>query len=472
MNRLARKQSADPIQEKLRANKSDWNDEVSSLIDDMIQFKKLMNGKPNKFYNEKSKIIDPIPANPNKIIDNLLSRYNSIAQKSTAITKQQIEYSKNRKKKNASYVNNSLHSEASNILSRMWSRLTNVAVGDSFEAREKRYRMGMLDTLADLYSDLKKFERTLGKGVVITTTPSKEKVRQSQQLFNKINNLWNMLLSAFLEFLGPEPQLPAGEQEPAEPTEPAKTEQSKDAPKEGESAQLAASVEENEISERNDKVLMLKEWLKKAKTEDTFPSPDDSDDPLILLRQFQLYDRYASGKTKQDKENAKKHFEKIVLLYKRILQEMIANKRLKEAENKNKKASSNNNGLPPVLAFGFLGFGGVIGPVTRDMISLSVEIRSEINSAMDSLESAMDQNQLKNLFKSIADKMAQIREKMTRVVNYFVRGSENIDAYTSLLESGDLTGDRIRLTTKERTSLKDSLRKQRLRDLSKMYSGK
>ena len=41
----ARKKSLDPIQEELREKKSVWNKEVSEFINNLIQFKKLINGR-------------------------------------------------------------------------------------------------------------------------------------------------------------------------------------------------------------------------------------------------------------------------------------------------------------------------------------------------------------------------------------------------------------------------------------------
>lgn len=99
MIKSARKASSDPNQEKLRQNKDSWNKEVSSLINDLIHFKKLVNGWPNKFFDERSKIIDPIPSDPIKILSDLLSKYNNINQAGKNIVQQQIDYSKNRKKK-------------------------------------------------------------------------------------------------------------------------------------------------------------------------------------------------------------------------------------------------------------------------------------------------------------------------------------------------------------------------------------
>ena len=52
----------DPAQEKLRQSKAAWNKSVSAFINDVIHFKKLMNGWPSKYFKERSKITLPIPA--------------------------------------------------------------------------------------------------------------------------------------------------------------------------------------------------------------------------------------------------------------------------------------------------------------------------------------------------------------------------------------------------------------------------
>ena len=50
MNKEGRKQSADPIQEKLREHKAKWNKTVSEFIDNLIHLKKMMNGWPSKYH--------------------------------------------------------------------------------------------------------------------------------------------------------------------------------------------------------------------------------------------------------------------------------------------------------------------------------------------------------------------------------------------------------------------------------------
>ena len=99
MIKSARKSSLDPIQEKLRQSKADVNKDISAFVNDLIHFKKLMNGWPNKFHMEKSFIKDPIPADPNTIMGSLAGDFNNIAQECNNVVKQQLEYAKIRRKK-------------------------------------------------------------------------------------------------------------------------------------------------------------------------------------------------------------------------------------------------------------------------------------------------------------------------------------------------------------------------------------
>src|ERR1035437_7798643 len=98
MNKFS-KSPPDAVQQKLRNNKSIWNNSVSEFINDLIHCKKLMNGAPNKFHMEKGNIKDPIPADPATIIGSLANDFNEIAQTGNAIISEQAEYSKTRRKK-------------------------------------------------------------------------------------------------------------------------------------------------------------------------------------------------------------------------------------------------------------------------------------------------------------------------------------------------------------------------------------
>src|SRR5271156_2900040 len=99
IEKTARKPSADPVQEKLRQDKALWNKGVSVFITNLINLKKTMNGSPSKYFKERSKIVQPIPANPVAIIDSLAGAFQELAQQGSSIVQEQLAYSKNRRPK-------------------------------------------------------------------------------------------------------------------------------------------------------------------------------------------------------------------------------------------------------------------------------------------------------------------------------------------------------------------------------------
>lgn len=207
MIKEGRKPSNDPVQEKLRENKAQWNKSVSELIGDLINFKKLMNGSPSKFNMERSTIKEPIPSDPAAIIGVLAGDFQELAQKANAIIAQQIEYSKNRKKKqikSPSPASPSLSQQltattsydlmalGSSPLSRFLSKMKGPWFsGDGL--REKQYRVSLLTACADLHSDLKKFEE-----LILGSSP--ETIFSASKIMNKIEKQLNFIHSALKAF--------------------------------------------------------------------------------------------------------------------------------------------------------------------------------------------------------------------------------------------------------------------------------
>jgi len=227
MIKSARKPSSDPVQEKLRQSKAVWNKEVSTFVNDLIHYKKLMNGWPNKFHMEKSLIKEPVPADPATIIGSLVSDFNDIAQKSNALVKQQLEYSKARRKRQMKQTNlplgtpapkaepaapapdlsqqlslplaasfeekYGLVAEGSNKISRFFTRLFNPSIGFGDAANLRRARMAMLNACADTY-------RNLGKFQVQVVKSSKDSIPASHQKLNEAWSSWTLVSRAYTIF--------------------------------------------------------------------------------------------------------------------------------------------------------------------------------------------------------------------------------------------------------------------------------
>jgi hypothetical protein len=230
MIKESRKTSGDPVQEKLRQSKAVWNKDVSTFITDVIQCKKLMNGMPNKFNRVKSRIGDPIPANPTAILNNLASEFQDLAQRGDALVQQQLAYAKGRKKHqvvpaqsgnvspqqptvqapaNTPPANDNdlskklslpvaamvdeylLLSEASNPVSRFWTRFwTPTRFGLTNAARIRQYRMMLLKSTVVLYKTLGKLQVEIVKGSPAT-------LKSSNSIMQKAWNEWTGVVQGY-----------------------------------------------------------------------------------------------------------------------------------------------------------------------------------------------------------------------------------------------------------------------------------
>ena len=242
MEKTARKPSTDPLQERLRQDKANWNKEVSTFVNDLIHFKKTMNGWPSKFFKERSRIVDPIPADPATIIGSLANDFQELANKGNSIIQEQINYAKTRRKKQpkqlplpfpkpnaptaptapapteakpapdlskqlelglASNEKNELiklateleskyylESQASNPFTRFITRLFNPKFGFGEGARIRRLRMTMLDNCAKSYKALKQLQKEVVKS-------SKESIVTSHKMMTSVFNYWNIVNRLF-----------------------------------------------------------------------------------------------------------------------------------------------------------------------------------------------------------------------------------------------------------------------------------
>jgi hypothetical protein len=220
MIKVADKPSMDPVQQKLRLAKKQWNKDVSAFIDNLIHYKWLTNGRPNKFYKEKSNIKDPIPADPVTILGTLANDFQELAQRGNAIIAQQIEYSKTRRKSQpksaptdavptpatpaaptptpdlsqqlTAYLEDKYHlvAEGSNPITRFFARLLTPTFGVSEAARIRKYRMTLLDAVLRTFKDLEKLQVEIVKS-------SPDSVMSSNKMLHKVWNDWMLVYRGF-----------------------------------------------------------------------------------------------------------------------------------------------------------------------------------------------------------------------------------------------------------------------------------
>lgn len=221
MIKVADKPSMDPAQQKLRQAKKQWNKDVSAFIDNLIHYKKLVNGQPNKFFKERSSIKEPIPADPATILGSLANDFQELSQRGNAIIAAQIEYSRTRRKKQpkkpgtiaptpvepevptapdlskqlaAFDLKYGLVSEASSPVSRFFTRLLNPGFGFGEAARIRKYRMSLLTLCAKMYHDLGKFQVEIVKS-------SNDSINKSYNMLNdKIWHNWDLIYKGILTY--------------------------------------------------------------------------------------------------------------------------------------------------------------------------------------------------------------------------------------------------------------------------------
>lgn len=240
LEKTARKPSSDPVQERLRQNKANWNKEVSSFINDLIHLKKMMNGWPSKFFKERSRIGDPIPADPATIIGSLANDFQELAQRGEAIVTEQLNYAKGRRKRQPKQMNLPLQqqqqqppqqeappappavdltkqlslpavasatsqlikyasqmeekygmvSEASNPVTRLITKLLTWPIGFGDAARIRRMRLTLLNACAKTTKELKKLQNEIVKS-------SKGSIGQSHQIMTEVWNNWSSVARGF-----------------------------------------------------------------------------------------------------------------------------------------------------------------------------------------------------------------------------------------------------------------------------------
>jgi hypothetical protein len=239
MEKTARKPSTDPAQERLRQNKANWNKEVSAFVNDLIHFKKMMNGWPSKFFKERSRITQPVPADPATIIGSLAGDFQEIVNKGNGVIQEQLDYSKNRRQRQPKQMNlplpepgktpapeeskpvapdlskqlqlglgssgrqseliklafvfedkYSLEAQASNPFSRFITKLFNPKFGFGEGARIRRLRISMLDNCVAANKELKKLHKEIVKS-------SKESIMASHNMMNQVWGHWNAVNRLF-----------------------------------------------------------------------------------------------------------------------------------------------------------------------------------------------------------------------------------------------------------------------------------
>lgn len=278
------KQSKDPKQQAIRQHKADLNSEVSEFIDNLINFKKLMNGKPSKYLNEKSFITEPIPVDTSTLINNLVSNFNEIARESNSVVKQQIEYSQTRKKKlpnktvsqqtlptTANYIDDGFLALSSNRFTRFYTKLKLWGFRDTEINNINLRRKSLLDNAAEM----DKYLKLISKKIL---TSSSENISLSiKAIDDAIDNLsaFSLNINEYADILAQKKEM-SGKEESKIPAKENEEEKSQTATKENEGTADVSSKKEKTLSKPEISTDKVKDQPTVNLLESTIPLMDDA----------------------------------------------------------------------------------------------------------------------------------------------------------------------------------------------------
>lgn len=502
MLKEARKQSTDDLQENLRESKSLVNKEISALISDVINFKKLLNGWPNKFVNEKSSIKESIKGFPSGILEGIVNDFSSIASKCNTIIEQQGEYSKVRRKKQQKIAPSetqntntlqtaltanydySLESLGSNVASRFFSRLMSPGIGSSEESRTNRYRSSLLKALTDLEKVCSLLEQEIVKS-------SPESIFASIKMLEKIENNWIFINTGINTYANlSEKKVTDSEIEIS--NEKANTEQNSE--KIIKQPQLKKEVLKTEFDQAVFAVRDFKHNI--SKCEEFIPVNRE------LIEDFAKVCKDFSWATTNDKlslvTNLLHQYDILITTIngfyhthensiKNIMSSYLAEVKKQDSEEvkKEKVKEKVKEKLNPYMRPGFksesqnivsktLGklrhqtFSGKTSAIRLDIYKLLQEIRVFIDSMMSSLEKSMNIPELIDISKNITEKLLLVKEA-SRILNSTIRGTSHDKSFMSLLDKDLITDSPVDLDQKQRERLQRSIELKHIRDLSNQY---
>lgn len=500
MEKTARKPSTDPVQERLRQNKTNWNKEVSTFINDLIHLKKTMNGWPSKFHKERSRIVEPIPADPATIIGSLAGDFQDIVNKGNSVIQEQLNYSKTRRKRQpkqlglpfpppapgapapatpaapaapatpelskqlelglASDNNYYLISEASNPLTRFFHRLLSPGIGLTGEgARIRKYRMSLLNAALQTYKDLKKVQSS-----IVGSGP--QSIFVASKLLDKAENNWVFLSSGFKAF---QDTLPKGAVDTGAKIDvpPAL----KDVPPTGEPVPSAPGAElaDPQVVAAMGAVQDIQRYA------NTFKGVAGMPDLKNAAQKF-------SKALPADKQ---RFANELLRLYRQVLTQLSANKMIPvqssfadviamETKSEAPTTASSQDQLQAV-AQGFLGkLRHQFSPFDKtsafrlDIYKMAAANRKLLDKIMDHLSVGLNAETLSPLMAEISANMSKTRALMNGLSST-IRGVGYQPEFMSMLERGRLGDYGVELSPKQKVELERMLKQKQLRELTQMY---
>ena len=491
MIKTSRKQSTDPVQEQLRQEKDSWNKDVSAFIDDVKHFKKLINGYASKFHSDKSKINDPIPSDPATIIGSLANDFNELSQRCSKIISYQLEYSKNRKKKQlkatepgyvkAEMQHVNLTSYASNTVSRFFARILNPSFGNSEKHRIKRYRMTMLTSCVNISDNLEKLSRTIAQS-------SPESIFVSSQILNKIIDEFNFINKGFETFINSKDN----KVKPNANSDKPKSDSDKpvvdsDKPKsDSDEPKVVNDPEFDETEVKNNKRKVKKENVSKDKevaNKDIIAADQAVIDYRNNVANFLDFDLKKLNSlvisfVNSDMSIKNKISKELLIAYNQLLLDI--NSRNKTSGNSLKEIFEiiNKSDLQVVAQSLMSKYFGKLqhqmsvfdktSAIRLDIYNSAEDAKKIINKIMDLLEKDMNVNELALQFSNISELLYNIMQYQS-ALNSTVKGKNFNKPFMNLLDNRSIFDHDLDLSEKQKINIRKNIEQKDVRELAKLY---
>lgn len=459
MEKTAAKTYRDPALNKIIQEKAAWNKQVSALINDLIHFKKSMNGWPSKYYKERTKITQPVPVDLAGILSQISGEFQEVTNRGNGILQEQSDFSKAHMKRKTDRTLNTLEKlrgpaeekapatpaapdlsqqlnkgltasekesaliklasefegkyflevEASNPFSRFVTRLFNPKFGFGEAARIRRLRMTMLDSCVKSLKALKALHKEIVKS-------SSSSVVNSHKMMTSVWNYWNIVNRLFSAYktLKPGPVKETGGllEDPERARELAM--------ERGESPEEAETAKPESLSVAQDNLALVKDFKENA----TYLGA------LVRGTYFHAFvstvERIlAAPKATQLKVLNEAHALKGE--YMAALSE--ASQELGIAANSFKELADKQRTNPPKLAQRQLGrlrhqiLPGATSGSRLEIYNMIDQIRRDLNTVMDLLEEGFDQGKLSPAINQVNREMAALRT-MIRSLYYSEKPEE------------------------------------------------
>jgi hypothetical protein len=496
MNKNARKPSADPKQEKLREDKAKLNRQISELINDTIHFKKLLNGYPSKFFNQRSKIQNPIPADPSTIVVALAADFQDIAGKANAIVQEQLEYSKTRRQKQLKQptatqpttteptqpatieqpdlsqqlnkglanFNSEMIKEASNPFSRFWSKIINPRFGLTPEAsRVRKYRTDLLHSTISIYKGLKQLQSAI-------VSSGSENIFVGSKLLDQVENNYIFIASGLQNF---QEALPQGVDDAGGAIE--SPEEKDSTSKEDKPTKEKKPKKDKKVNEAETKELLAKSdriAQEIIRHSSLFPE-------TYMVSLANLANLFVGAPTTKDELPAKIQMAiDLLVKYKEALAKLAQERKIPLQHSLGDIIALSNKSVaePPLetTAQNILGkwkhqlsSADKTSAIRLDIYKVAGSARKIADQIMNHLEDNLYPETLAPLMDSLANHLLKMRT-LFNSLSSLTQGEDYRPEFLRMLEKNR----GIDLSHKEKSQLEKLIDQKRMRELSKMYGGR